>query len=77
MPDELGLGWGARGCEGSGLGGKADRGEQTARAGGVGDECHDVAAATAVSKDVAAALRRLADVDDVARIAVMPDVHLA
>lgn len=33
--------------------------------------------AAPLSKDVAAALRRLADVDDVARIAVMPDVHLA
>ncbi len=30
-----------------------------------------------LGSDVAAALRRLADADDVARIAVMPDVHLA
>ena len=30
-----------------------------------------------LSAEVAAALRRLADADDVARIAVMPDVHLA
>lgn len=33
--------------------------------------------AAPLGHDVAAALRRLADADDVARIAVMPDVHLA
>src|ERR1043166_6565307 len=33
--------------------------------------------AAPLGSDVAAALRRLADADDVARIAVMPDVHLA
>lgn len=33
--------------------------------------------ASPLGSDVAAALRRIADADDVARIAVMPDVHLA
>ena len=33
--------------------------------------------AAPLCRDVAAALRRLADADDVVRIAVMPDVHLA
>jgi hypothetical protein len=52
-PGELGLRWVARGREGGGLGGKAERGEQATRAGRISDQSHDAAAAAAVAaKDV-------------------------
>ena len=47
VPGELGLGWVARGCEGRGGGGKPERDEQAVRSAGIGDECHDAAAAAA------------------------------